>query len=338
LPIENKNFEWIVATAINDHGQVAGSCEISKRKHRAFFWDPKDGIKYIYGPGWGRCFTRDINNVGQVVGSYQDITGTWYHFFWDPDKGLTDITVSGRFSTMVHLNDSGQVVGSAPLLQPDGLEVMHAFIWDVENGLKDIGVGILADKVSGAVAINDSGKVIGVRGAKIFSYDGGFIWDSQSTIPIKEFDIGTDQFNTISDINNAGQIVGHLGEEKTHAFVWDPEDGLLDLADLVGEHSIAMHINQSGHVLGTIWAPDETRLLLGKYRAPPFLQRKYTPPSRFVFRPPDDVIYLDKELGFPFGSFSVNDINARGVILVYHYTKYKSLIMTPIENNSEKQQ
>ena len=58
----------------------------------------------------------------------------------------------------------------------------------------------------------------------------------------------------------------------------------------------------------------------------------------FVFRPPDEVIYLDEELGFSFDSFIVNDINARGVILIYHYKKHKSLIMTPIENNSEKKQ
>ncbi len=260
LPIENKNLKWIVATAINDHGQVAGSCEMSEEKHRAFFWDPRNGIKYIYEPGWSRCFTRDINNVGQVVGSYQDITGTWYLFFWDPDKGLTNITACGISSTMVHINDSGQVVGSAPLLQPDGSVVMHAFIWDVENGLKDIGVGILADKASGAVAINDSGKVVGVYGAKVFSWDGGFIWDSQAPILIKEFHIGEDQFSTISDINNAGQIAGRLGKDQTHAFVWDPENGLLDLADLVGEHSGALRINQSGHVLGIIWTPDEARL------------------------------------------------------------------------------
>ena len=232
---------------------------------------------------------------------------------------------------------AGLVAGSAQLLHADGSKVMHAFVWDVENGLKDMGVGILADKTSAGIAINDSGTVVGFYGAKPYSYsstfswDGTFIWDSQASTPIKELDIGEGQCGSVSDISNPGQIVGELGKEgKWHAFVWDSENGLLDLADLVGEHSMASHINQSGHVLGLRHAPAQPRLLLGKYKLPPFLQGRPYSRSRFVFRPPDDLIYLEQELGV--SAFEAHDINARGVILVYHYKKKRSLIMTPISS------
>ncbi|MHC4741437.1 MAG: hypothetical protein ACYS8Z_05975 [Planctomycetota bacterium] len=337
LPLKDKNLEWIVATAINDHGQVAGSCGTTEENEWAFFWDREQGTKYIYEAGWKRCSTDDINNAGQVVGAYQDTTGTWYLFFWDPDKGLTNITACGALPSIARLNDSGQVTGSAQLLQADGSKARHAFVWDAENGLKDMGVGILADKTSTGIAINDSGTVVGLYGAKpnsnssTFTRGGAFIWNSRSPIPIKELKIAEDHYSSVSDISNDGQIVGRLGKaDKNHAFVWDPEDGLLDLADLVGEHSMALRINQSGHVLGLINAPAQPRLLLRRYKLPQFLQGRPYSRSRFVFRPPDDVIYLEHELGV--SAFEAHDINSRGEILIYHYKKKRSLIMTPISS------
>lgn len=52
------------------------------------------------------------------------------------------------------------------------------------------------------------------------------------------------------DINDAGQVVGKLGFDG-HAYLWDPEQGTLDLGTFGGEASVARGINKFGQVVGT---------------------------------------------------------------------------------------
>jgi probable HAF family extracellular repeat protein len=67
------------------------------------------------------------------------------------------------------------------------------------------------------------------------------------------------------DINNAGQVVGRAfsadqeifpptdPEYFSRAFLWVPGQGMVDLGDLGGGHSIAYAINDAGQVVGRSW-------------------------------------------------------------------------------------
>ena len=53
-------------------------------------------------------------------------------------------------------------------------------------------------------------------------------------------------------LNDAGQVVGwsNTSAGRTHAFLWTPDGGMLDLGTLGGFHSFAVGINNAGHVAG----------------------------------------------------------------------------------------
>ena len=73
------------------------------------------------------------------------------------------------------------------------------------------------------------------------------------------------------DINDAGQVVGTSylpGDSITHAFLWTPGHGILDLGTLGGKVSSAAAINELGQVVGSsktatgrehpfLWTPEE---------------------------------------------------------------------------------
>lgn len=135
---------------VNDRGQIVVQAAVSQN---AFLWE--DGRVIGLGTLGGKGTTASsMNERGQVVGQSQTATSS-RAFVWEKGRmrGL------GRDSISAYgINERGQIIGNKTV---NGAE--HAFLW--RNGtMTDLGT--LGGKQSYAVAINESGQVVGWSATK----------------------------------------------------------------------------------------------------------------------------------------------------------------------------
>lgn len=211
------------ARAINDNGQTVGSSRIVNTYdlRNACLWE-SDGTLIDLGRIWGlHAEATAINNNGQVVG-YLDrfpFSNEIRSFIWDNVNGMRDLaTLGSDILGPSGINDNGQIVGT--------LSNGHAGIWDSVNGNIDLGT-LGTGSTSRAIAINESGKVVGhsrINGSDqehAFLYDNGQLLDLNNLLP------EDNEWNDLEyayDINNENQIVG-WGYDKRgsmRAFVATP--------------------------------------------------------------------------------------------------------------------
>lgn len=234
-----------------------------------------------------------INNKGQVVGrdgtgsdiSFNDkglvVRGSNGHAFLYSDGVRQDLgTLGGSSSTAYGINDNGQVVGQSDISSQSS----HAFLWDADNGMQDLGT---LDSYNGpgtfkgydssyASSINNQGQIVGASVATViivdtrssdpveqtFRVDRATLWNN-GTINYLDSASERDELSgnssfafpfrsTATAINNAGQVAGASGSvydstKNTAAVVW--ENGLK--INLYTGKSLANSINEKGQVVGT---------------------------------------------------------------------------------------
>jgi len=194
-------------------------------------------------------------------------------------------------------------------MTPDGQ--YHAFIWDKENGMQDL--GNLGGK-SYAQDINEKGQVVGIS----YLPDGqehAFIWQQDTGI-VDIVTSGGPPSRAIS-INNAGQVGGQIAKKGTgRGFIWEFNKGITVLS-IKGQISMGMRINDSGQTVGYFFTP---KFLFFKERR-----------SIFLWDPNRGKVELN------LGSENVNsiaglDINNKGQILAAFRAsrkEYRVVILTP---------
>ena len=202
---------------INDAGQYSGVA-----------YDGGHGYTYRFTPGTGvetiplYDVTSDMNQAGQMAGFVSDPgTGENRAARYDDVSGLTLLgALGGAWGQSRAINNAGDVVGYAAT----AANVAHAFRYTDAGGMVDLdSFGFGVDGYSVGEGINDQGWVIGAYGAngadplRPFFTDGTGMVDLHTLL---EPSASGWTLLDVSDINNAGQIVGTgTFGGQTHAFI-----------------------------------------------------------------------------------------------------------------------
>jgi probable HAF family extracellular repeat protein len=273
-----------LANAINNRGQVVGvalntildsdvngfSAHIFSvipfpvaTQARAFLW--QHGVMHDLGTlGTGNdALALFLNNRSQVAGASftntipNATTGipTLDPFFWENGKMLDVGTLGGTAGVPFGMNNRGQVVGDSFLA---GDQNIHAFLWDKEEGLKDLGT-LPGGSFSGANGINDAGEIVG--GSLSSNGHHAVLWKNRAMI-----DLGTLAGDCKSDalsINSQGQIVGNSSPDCVqdgNAVLFEDSGAPINLNTLVPPGSgltvvFAFDINDRGEIAAHALTP-----------------------------------------------------------------------------------
>jgi probable HAF family extracellular repeat protein len=167
-------------------------------------------------------------------------------------QAVVDITPGSAFpSSLSDVNDRGQAVGSAALVDGD---TVRAIVW--EDGQLTELAGLADYPLGAASAINERGQIVGAVTDGFRSR--AVLWDAGAVIDLTPPDWA---WCVASDINDRGDIVGTCARPAGYnmAVLW--RHGLLtELGVLAGANeSTASGINDAGVVIGSVRATFEDR-------------------------------------------------------------------------------
>lgn len=141
------------ASSANNHNEIIGYTLVNGQQ-RAVLWRAGNMLDLGVLPGHESSIALGINDLGQVVGASSDQDGSHGNetlpFLWE-NGVLTPLgTLSGNYGIAADINNSGEIVGRAPVpfLYRDG--VMY-----------DLSKIISTTLFSDAVAINELGQIAG---------------------------------------------------------------------------------------------------------------------------------------------------------------------------------
>jgi probable HAF family extracellular repeat protein len=186
------------------------------------------------------------------------------------------------FSYRLHINDAGQVIGSAKASQGN----CQAVVW--QNG-KFTNVG---SPSSVPTDINNKGQILGYAGDRVFLWQNGtttdiaslagskptsvndteqivvkkdtsngirsFLWQNGQLTDLGTLGDNSKGFIEASDINEKGQVVGFWS--AIGAFLW--QDGKMTDLGTLKDGSVAVDINDTGQVVGNSKAETGTHAFL----------------------------------------------------------------------------
>lgn len=235
------------AHAINNLGEVVGVARDHLGREQPFVWDRERGMRPLPTLGLGYGGARDVNDVGQVVGyARSSFPSALYHaVLWEGGEAydlgrLGDISLGGSEVEALAVNNRGRIVGSSAIGFVD-----HAFFYGRTSGMLELAGSPWASD------INDGGQIVGGR----------TLWEGLvASEPFLDED-SPYRYVRAHAINQRGQVAGVVGDieandDYTHAFFWDPADGLVDLGVLGSPdpegmfYGHARDLNDSGLVVG----------------------------------------------------------------------------------------
>lgn len=184
-----------------------------------------------------------LNNAGQIAGAIGGAHGdNITAFFWQGHNAKK----IGRpqrsdYSEAFALNNSGEVVGSANLLNG-----MRGFFWTNGNAINEL-APLAGDSSSAAYGVNDSGVIVGFSSGQ----NGMRAVRWQSGAPQAIVPASVNATSQATAISAAGSVAGFYGTSDSARGFLVNSSGLQTLAPLPGdESSQALAINDSDAVAG----------------------------------------------------------------------------------------
>jgi probable HAF family extracellular repeat protein len=247
------------AHQINNRGQVAGVSVRQDGTQVGFLWDPVGGRRDLGTLGGPFGYILGLNEQGKVIGTCQT-SNSYYESqslaFVSEGGVMKPLSLDspypgGDYSYPVAINNQGQVIGDSWV--PGG---MHAFFWDPETGIHDIGT--LGRLSSYARAINENGQVVGAS----LTHGGAehaFLWD-----PVRGMrDIhppGVYGSSGAVAINIQGQVLLEVWDDSgQRTMVW--QNGVAtELGTLGGSSSFIAGINDQGLIAGSSYIQGDVAL------------------------------------------------------------------------------
>lgn len=185
------------AVDINENGQVAGWLTGPAGGFTLFVWSPTTGMRFLPTlPGEIQNGVFAINDAGVVVGWSGRAAVMW-------ENGV--LRIIRNDSTLWHaatdINNSGEVVGySEPEINSSP---QTAWKWSTASGVQSLTT--LQGDLGVPTGINDLGQVVGSSGGAAFINENGV------TRPLTS---GTIEMTSVSDISEAGHVVGNAADGR----------------------------------------------------------------------------------------------------------------------------
>jgi probable HAF family extracellular repeat protein len=208
----------VLASGINDVGQVSGSSENSLGQPRAFIWDEVNGMREIGTLGGIWSFGNDINSSGQIAGYSWRADESEHAYIWTPFVGMNDLGPANRDGTRAFgLNDPGDVVGNGTI----SADLAGALLWE-----EDRITGLSSSEVAFSFAseVNNVGQAVGYASGNGRAY--AVVWDKVLGPRHLEELITPDAgwlLEQATSINDRGQIVGYgLLNDQVRGFLLTP--------------------------------------------------------------------------------------------------------------------
>ena len=215
------------AVAINERGQVVGSCGFRPGGKRgkpdhAFLWrngKPTD----LCTRGWTSSDAVAINNRGQIVGN-RFVGNTEHAFLWQRGK-MTDLgTLGGARSEASAINDRGEVVGDSTTANGQ----QHAFLWR-RGKMLDLGSlgGSVATAFGGArneqfqaTALNNRTQIVGLAHDPYGSYEIAFRWQNRKLTAFGSFGGAPNRAVTINERSQVLLKTTPSSDKRGDAYLW----------------------------------------------------------------------------------------------------------------------
>ncbi len=289
--------------AINDLGWVMGNANLAgDLTTRAAVWI--EGMKFDLGTlgGPNSAVEWPVHNDRGVISGISEtaeldpLNENWScsAFFPTADNhvcvgfrwllgGMTALpTLGGTNGYAAGVNQQGQIVGWAETAvhdsscTPPQVLQFEAVLYGTDGAIREL-PPLPGDLDGAATAINDRGDAVGISGAcdnavGAYTAKHAVLWHEGVASLIETF--GGAGWNTPTDINNRGQVVGFAdlpgdvaGGVLTFnpiAFIWSAAAGTQQIPPLPGDtNSIAYAINDSGQVVGqSFGGPEGSRAFI----------------------------------------------------------------------------
>lgn len=219
--------EGCEALAVASTGTIAGACYaagVLPPSRRAVTWDAARAVRDLGPvrpgqPAPADVVPEDINRHGVIVGSVQFESpreGRTYAWVYDPASGFKELPASenARATRAIAINDAGDIVGSAALIEAGSPDRMIAVRWTAGDHvftalpLPSGCVPPLPGRVRAEAAdINDKGVIVGHCGSV------ALIWRAAAEPaaflpPPPRQPLDTDVGALALGINDAGEVIG----------------------------------------------------------------------------------------------------------------------------------
>jgi probable HAF family extracellular repeat protein len=262
------------AWAISDTGYVVGYSYNADGYQRAVRWDTSGSILDMgtfansYGVFGNGGFSYNVDDQGNVVGE-ADIPNdtndfTVFHAFFY-DDGTSEKTDLGTLNTFLSYYQYGYSVAYGMNNQQEAVGTAYndnygydPFIYDATLGMRALPKDpAYSDGEWKALAINENGAIAGFVTDSVTSNEILYYWPDSMTDPVQLTLPAGFSSAEVYSININGQMVGVMwgSDGVDHAFVYDPENGIVELNQLIDPDSgwnleAAVRINDAGQIVG----------------------------------------------------------------------------------------